>query len=253
MTIKDIILDEIEMRQEKLSDRNFHSMVDEYDDFASFVDSLPDIPVSKVKYAGKVYNLVGTKQIVDGELMYGIEDEPNHIDYVKASLCEPLFGYGVKDHGKDYPTKVVKFETIEPKFAKGDTIRSKYAHTVRMTIDHIKDGKYYAIMNDKVVWWPVDKQECYELVEKAPTSDTTLEQAAYDYINSDKVKAEHMQQAYGDFIAGAKWYKEHIMKDSIDAWCHWFDNEGGASIVFNGRVAERFNDGQHLKMVLIKD
>ena len=151
-----------------------------------------NIEPKKVKYAGKVYKLVGTKKIVNGELMYGIEDEPNHIDYVKASSCEPCLGYGIKDHGKDYPTKPATF-------------------------------------------------------------DTTLESAAYDYINSDKVKAEHMQQAYGDFIAGAKWYKEHIMKDAIDAWCHWFDNEGGASIVFNGRVAERFNDGQHLKMVLIKD
>lgn len=35
-----------------------------------------------------------------------------------------------------------------------------------------------------------------------------IEKAAFDYINSDVVKAENMQLAFGDFINGAEWMLE---------------------------------------------
>ena len=41
----------------------------------------------KVKYAGSEYNVLEVKDIA-GVTFYGIEDEPNHIDYVKAENCE---------------------------------------------------------------------------------------------------------------------------------------------------------------------
>jgi len=44
-------------------------------------------PKFKVKYAGDEYNVFYVKDYV-GVTYYGIEDEPNHIDYVKAEDCE---------------------------------------------------------------------------------------------------------------------------------------------------------------------
>ena len=35
------------------------------------------------------------------------------------------------------------------------------------------------------------------------------QKAAYEYINSDAVRPENMQMAYGDFINGAKWADAH--------------------------------------------
>ena len=43
-------------------------------------------PKFKVKYAGSEYNVLKIRDIA-GVLFYGIEDEPNHIDYVKAENC----------------------------------------------------------------------------------------------------------------------------------------------------------------------
>ena len=44
-----------------------------------------------------------------------------------------------------------------------------------------------------------------------------LEKAAFDYINSDAVKAENMQLAFGDFINGAEW----MQKKMIEKACEW--------------------------------
>lgn len=37
---------------------------------------------------------------------------------------------------------------------------------------------------------------------------TEIEKAAFDYINSESVKAENMQLAFGDFVNGAEWMLE---------------------------------------------
>ena len=41
------------------------------------------------------------------------------------------------------------------------------------------------------------------------------QKAAYEYINSDAVRPENMQMAYGDFINGAKWADAHTNLESI--------------------------------------
>ena len=46
-----------------------------------------------------------------------------------------------------------------------------------------------------------------------------LERAAFDYINSDAVKAENMQLAFGDFINGAEW----MQKQMIEKACEWLE------------------------------
>ena len=84
-------------------------------------------PKFKVKYAGSEYNVFETKNI-DGVMFYGIEDEPNHIDYVQAENCEIISGYAIKENGSPYPTKPAVFseqkptEEVKPKFKVGDWI-----------------------------------------------------------------------------------------------------------------------------------
>ena len=38
-----------------------------------------------------------------------------------------------------------------------------------------------------------------------------LEKAAFDYINSEAVKAENTQLAFGDFINGAEWMQKKMI------------------------------------------
>ena len=83
-------------------------------DFAPKVE-----PKFKVKYAGSEYNVLEIKDIA-GVAFYGIEDEPNHIDYVKAENCEIISGYGIKENGSPYPTKPA--DKVEPKFKNGQWI-----------------------------------------------------------------------------------------------------------------------------------
>ena len=83
-------------------------------DFAPKVE-----PKFKVKYAGSEYNILEVKDIA-GVAFYGIEDEPNHIDYVKAENCEIISGYGIKENGSPYPTKPA--DKVEPKFQNGQWI-----------------------------------------------------------------------------------------------------------------------------------
>lgn len=44
-------------------------------------------PKFRVKYAGSEYNVLDIKEI-SGIIFYGIDDEPNHIDFIQAANCE---------------------------------------------------------------------------------------------------------------------------------------------------------------------
>lgn len=66
-------------------------------------------PKFKVKYADIEYNVLEVKDIA-GITYYGIEDEPNHIDYVLPENCKIVNGgYNVKEKGSPYPTKSAIF------------------------------------------------------------------------------------------------------------------------------------------------
>ena len=74
-------------------------------------------PRFKVKYAGSEHNVFEVKNI--GSITYyGIEDEPNHIDYVKADSCEIISDDNdIKENGFSIPTKSILFsDKAEPKF-----------------------------------------------------------------------------------------------------------------------------------------
>lgn len=65
-------------------------------------------PKFKVKYAGNEYNVLEVKDIA-GVTYYGIEDEPNHIDYVLPDNCEIVSELKLADN-------------VEPKFKNGQWI-----------------------------------------------------------------------------------------------------------------------------------
>lgn len=76
-------------------------------------------PKFKVKYAGSEYNVLEVKDIA-GVTYYGIEDEPNHIDYVQAENCERVGGYSIKEKGSPYPTKPAVFSAQKPAWSEED-------------------------------------------------------------------------------------------------------------------------------------
>lgn len=107
-------------------------------------------PKFKVKYAGCEYNVLEVKDIV-GVTYYGIEDEPNHIDYVKADNCKIISGgYGIKENGSPYPTKTAVFSEqkpnnkVEPKFKVGDWVVTSYGK-VNQVVSVDKDGDGYTL------------------------------------------------------------------------------------------------------------
>jgi len=83
-------------------------------------------PKFKVKYAGNEYNVLKIKEIA-GVMYYGIEDEPNHIDYVLPENCEIISGYGVKEKGNSYPTKSATFSGQNPAWSEEDEKNLKIA------------------------------------------------------------------------------------------------------------------------------
>ena len=78
-------------------------------------------PKFKVKYAGSEYNVLEVKDIA-GVTFYGIEDEPNHIDYVLSDHCEIVRGhsYGMKEKSSSYPTKSAIFSEQKPAWSEED-------------------------------------------------------------------------------------------------------------------------------------
>lgn len=126
-------------------------------------------PKFKVKYAGSEYNVFETKDIA-GVTFYGIEDEPNHIDYVKAENCDIISGYAIKENGSPYPTKPAVFleqKPDEPKFKVKDIITNKYCRwDGSYRIKEIKDGKY---IFDDGSYITTKEQDDWELVKQKPT------------------------------------------------------------------------------------
>jgi hypothetical protein len=103
-------------------------------------------PKFKVKYAGSEYNVFETKDIA-GVTFYGIEDEPNHIDYVQAENCEIIDGYGIKKNGCSFPTKPIMFseqkpaDKVKPKFHEGEWVVNNDSGCVYQ-IKSIRDDEY---------------------------------------------------------------------------------------------------------------
>lgn len=122
-------------------------------------------PKFKVKYAGSEYNVLEVKDIA-GVTFYGIEDEPNHIDYVKAENCEIISGYAIKENGSPYPTKPAVFLEQKPAWSEDDEEMAEdlikgllssgkvynLVHTSKEIADWLKSLK------QRYTWKPSEKQ-----------------------------------------------------------------------------------------------
>ena len=99
-------------------------------------------PKFKVKYAGSEYNVLDVKDVA-GITYYGIEDEPNHIDFVLSNNCEIV--------SEQNPVNKVK-----PKFKVGDYVVGKY---ISGYISEIRDDCYLLDYQG----FSIDKQDKYHL------------------------------------------------------------------------------------------
>lgn len=99
-------------------------------------------PKFKVKYAGSEYNVLEVKDIA-GVVFYGIEDEPNHIDYIKAENCERVGGYSIKENGSTYLTTPAVFSEQKSVWGEEDErLCSCLIEEQEESLDNVENDKY---------------------------------------------------------------------------------------------------------------
>jgi len=159
-------------------------------------------PKFRIKYAGSEYNVFEIKNIA-GVTFYGIEDEPNHIDYVKAENCEKVDGYSIKENGSTYPTKSAVFseqttnDKVEPKFHEGDWLcenaPNNYARFIQiLEIVNLQGKERYRISRD--IHNDEDIVEC-RFIENDYHSFTIADAKDGDVLNSP---SHHLIWIYKD-------------------------------------------------------
>lgn len=154
-------------------------------------------PMFKVKYNGNEYNVVDMRSSV-GIIFYGIEDEPNHIDYVQAQNCEEVDDYVIKENGSPYPTKHAVFSEQtpaneeKPAFDPDALIEESYQQQADDIID---------MVTEKPAWSEEDEW-CYNsIIEHLKYSITNGKPETYksgrltDWLKSfkDRVKSQAKQ------------------------------------------------------------
>lgn len=102
-------------------------------------------PKFKVKYAGSEYNVLKIKEIA-GVTYYGIEDEPNHIDYVQAENCEIISVYSIKENGSPYPTKPAAFSEQKSWSEEDEKMLNSFLHKVEVC-NLLSNNEYAWIIN----------------------------------------------------------------------------------------------------------
>lgn len=112
-------------------------------------------PKFKVKYANSEYNVLEIKEIA-GVTFYGIEDEPNHIDYVKAENCKIISDYSIKENGSSYPTKPAVFSGQNSAWSEEDeaTLDNIISdiRTLQSKSKCSPSDRYYAIFDEEIDW-----------------------------------------------------------------------------------------------------
>lgn len=117
-------------------------------------------PKFKVKYAGSEYNVLEVKH-TSGVTYYGIEDEPNHIDYVKVENREIISGYAIKENGSPYPIKPAVFSEQKPAWSEDDETnlrRTEYAVMKFFGGDCSLVGWLRKSLKERYTWKPSDEQ-----------------------------------------------------------------------------------------------
>lgn len=159
-------------------------------------------PKFKVKYAGSEYNVFETKDIA-GVTFYGIEDEPNHIDYVKAENCEIISGYAIKENGSPYPTKPAVFSEQKSAWSEEDekTLNEIFSVAARASLrkntlfgksyDYIKWQNWLKSLRDRVQQpkheWSEEDKDMIRYIGNALTCNESakyLEEKGIDMIKA---------------------------------------------------------------------
>ena len=122
----------------------------------------------KVKYAGSEYNVFETKEIA-GVTFYGIEDEPNHIDYVKAENCEIISVYAIKENGSPYPTKPAAFSEQKPWSKEDEKMLNSFLHKVEVC----------NLLTNKENVWIINKLKALKPQNHWKPSDEQMEALAW--------------------------------------------------------------------------
>ena len=120
--------------------------------------------------------------------------------------------------------------TPVPKFSIGDRTKHKTGLCPAFKIDRIVDMTYVGVNGEHV---GIAVQDNWELVEDSELkTDNDLEKAAHYYVEGWYKERDMDMDAYPmdaqiskeEFIAGANWQKQQMMKDAIDGW---YDEETG--------------------------
>ena len=133
-------------------------------------------PKFKVKYAGSEYNVLEVKDTA-GVTYYGIEDEPNHIDYVQAKNCERVGGYSIKESRSPFPTKPAKFSEQKPTWSEEDEEivngiindiqeRLEDYPTEQLAEIYFKEIKWLKFLKQRETWKPSELLGCLEALKE---------------------------------------------------------------------------------------
>ena len=150
-------------------------------------------PRFKVKYAGSEYNVFEVKDIA-GVTFYGIEDEPNHIDYVRAENCERVDGYSIKENGSPFPIKPAKFSKENPAWSEGDSFRTGTLISV------IKSGgSIRPELRDEFVNWlkSLRPQNHWKSSEE---QIKVIESLRHKWLLGDSAEAKYKVEAFDELI-----------------------------------------------------
>lgn len=86
-------------------------------------------------------------------------------------------------------------------------------------------------------------------IGKKPVSED-LENAAVEWFNSVKYKSDLSGTPINAFMAGAKWQKEHLMKDAVDGEIGYWNLRW---LSVNADLPRTVAEGDKVKVILIKE
>lgn len=218
------------------------------DDVIAFIDSLPEEPKKQPKFKvgdtikGPCNNIFQVKEVLDRQYVLHSEngDELNSIEIVDKSSCiskEPV--------SEDFEKAAQEYSSNIPTQLEADIVWK------RETEQHFKNG---------AEWMKKKYQESGCEIDFT-TKNQNLEEAAeafYDNCNMPKSSwwdegiLHKMSESKETFIAGAKWQKQQMMKNAVNATILDVD----AQTIEFGLWPEKLlniKEGDKVKIIIVKD
>ena len=165
-------------------------------------------PKFKVKYAGSEYNVLNVKDIA-GVTYYGIEDEPNHIDYVLPNNCEIV-------------SEQKPVDKVEPKFHDREWITHNTANFVFKIINVGSNG--YEVVNRENYKKTIsfDNEDNYHLwtIQDAKDGDVLFCKGELKYSNGIKYERiclfNNLDNAFFTLTKTSNFVEEYDIDVNID-------------------------------------